>query len=395
MAIYSVSQIISHIQEKLSQDLLLSDVWIRGEISNLTQPGSGHSYFSLTEASSTLRCAMFRYSTGKDILKNGGEILAHGKISIYEARGDVQLIVDLVQPKGVGELQIQIQQLKLKLENEGLFDPLRKRSLPSFPKVIGVVTSPSGAVWHDIQTVISRRYPIAELILAPTKVQGDDADQNISYALKKLNDMDNVDVIILARGGGSVEDLSSFNEESVARAIFGSKIPVITGLGHETDLTISDLVADQYAPTPSAAAELTVPNKIEILSTLVALQQTQTMAIMNLIRGYANTIHYMTPRIENAIPGLDQSRLHIDELLTDITTTVRQEIGSGISKLDSLTARLNALSPRNTLERGYAIVESSQSVIRSATELRKNDQINVTLANGNVEAQVISIHHSE
>jgi exodeoxyribonuclease VII large subunit len=395
MAIYSVSQITSYLQEKLNQDLLLSDVWIRGEVSNLTQPGSGHSYFSLTETSSTLRCAMFRRSTGNHLLSNGVEILAHGRISIYEARGDIQLIVDLVQPEGIGDLKIQIEQLKLRLENEGLFDPLRKRSLPPFPKAIGVVTSPSGSVWHDIQTVISRRYPMAELILAPTTVQGDDAPQNISYALQALNEMNSVDVIILARGGGSVEDLSSFNEESVARTIFGSKIPVITGLGHETNLTISDLVADQYAPTPSAAAELTVPDKTEIFSTLVASQQTQTMAIMNLIQGYRNTVHYLAPRVKNAIPRLDQSRLHIDELLTDINTTVRQEIDSGISKLDSLLARLNALSPKSTLERGYAIVESSQSVIRSASALRKDDQINVTLASGNVEARVTSVRHSE
>lgn len=214
MLVYAVSQVTSYLKTLLQVDDLLADIWVRGEVRNLARPGSGHSYFSLGDASASISCVMFKQARGSDCLMTGGEILAHGRISLYEIRGQLQLIVDLVEPEGTGELQLQLERLKLKLQNEGLFEANRKRTLPLFPKRLGVVTSADGAVWRDIQNVISRRYPLVQLVLAPTPVQGEDAEIGIIEAVRLLNHSGNVDVIVVARGGGSLEDLWAFNSDS-------------------------------------------------------------------------------------------------------------------------------------------------------------------------------------
>ena len=234
MAVYSVSQVIGYLGDVLAQDALLQDLWIRGEVANLARPGSGHSYFTLRDSSGTLRCVMFRRARGAELLSNGAAVVAHGRVSIYGVRGELQLIADIVQPEGVGELQMRLEQLKLKLETEGLFEPSRKRPLPAFPRKVGAVTSPTGAVWQDIQTVIGWRYPLVELLLAPTAVQGELAAQGIVDAFDALNEVPDVDTVIVARGGGSLEDLWPFNEEAVARAIFSSRAPVISAIARRS-----------------------------------------------------------------------------------------------------------------------------------------------------------------
>ena len=283
--LHTVSQVTSYIKELLEGDPLLSDIFVQGEVSNLRVSSAGHSYFTLKDCSSLLNCVMFRGQSGSDLLNNGTEVSTHGRLSFYEPRGSMDYMVDLAMPEGTGKLSLELEQLKIRLEAAGLFEKSRKRTLPTFPKVIGVVTSPSGSVFHDIQNVISRRYPLAKLLLSPSQVQGDAAASNIVSALELLNVNGEADVIIIARGGGSLEELWPFNEELVANAIFGSRIPVISGVGHETDITISDLVADLRAPTPSAAAELAVPDQLVLKENLSEM----------IMRSYSVCLLYTSP----------------------------------------------------------------------------------------------------
>ena len=274
MSVYAVSQVVSYMNELLAYDDVLQDIWIEGEIPQVTISAAGHAYFTLLDGNNSLRCVMFRNARGMEHLQDGAAIIAHGRMSIYEARGDLQLVVDIAQPEGVGELQLKLEQLTHKLEQEGLFDPSRKRPIPEFPRRVGVITSETGAVWHDIQTVTARRYPLVELVLAPTLVQGDRAAAGIVEAFRAMNSEPGIDMVIVARGGGSMEDLWPFNEEAVARAVFSSQAPVISAVGHETDHTICDLVADLRAPTPSAAAELAVPDRAELALRIASGHQT-------------------------------------------------------------------------------------------------------------------------
>ena len=392
MAIYSVSQITRYLRDILDQDMVLREVWVRGEVANLARPGSGHSYFSIRESGATLRCALFRTEFGAHLLSEGAAIIAHGRLSIYEARGDLQLIVDIVQPEGVGELQLRLEQLKLKLETEGLFEPSRKRPIPEFPSRIGVVTSPSGAVWQDIRTIVARRYPLVELLLAPTAVQGDEAVQGIVEAFDALNRTPNVDAVILARGGGSLEDLWAFNEEAVARAVFGSHAPVISGVGHETDVTIADMVADARAPTPSAAAETAVPDRLEIASSLRLAQQALSAAVAGELRSLRDAVTHVRPRLERGRPDLDSLRQGIDDMLGSVVKHLRRDIGARTERAGGLMARLNALSPGDTLRRGYAIVQTQTAaeVVIDAAQVAPGDSVEVTLARGGFDAEVSS-----
>ena len=264
MQTFSVHEITRYIHDLFDADDMLADVWVRGEVSNLTKARSGHWYFTIKDATAQLRCVMFRGAarTVRADVDTGDEILVHGRVSVYDARGEYQLYADQIEAVGsLGDLHVQFEALKAKLDTEGLFDPARKRPIPTFPKRIGIVTSPGAAAWHDMQNVLRRRFPIVELILSPTLVQGAEAPPQIVAALEKLNRRSDVDVIIIARGGGSLEDLWCFNDETVARAVAASRVPVISGIGHEIDFTIVDFVADLRAPTPSAAAELATPNR--------------------------------------------------------------------------------------------------------------------------------------
>lgn len=392
MAVYSVSQVTSYLRDILDQDAVLQNVWVQGEVSNLARPGSGHSYFSLRDANTTLRCVMFRGAAGAELLTDGSAVIVHGRVSIYEVRGDLQLIADIVQPEGAGELQLKLEQLRLKLETEGLFEPARKRPLPAFPRRVGVVTSPSGSVWHDIQTVSERRYPLVELLLAPTAVQGDGAAESIVDALGTLGGTPDVDVVIVARGGGSLEDLWPFNEEAVARAIFKSQAPVISGIGHETDVTIADMVADRRAPTPSAAAEMALPDRRELYSAVHASQQALSFAIDNQLRPWQETVGHLQPRLRRSRPDLDGLRLRVDDLLRSTAAHLRNRVAIQLERSEGLRLRLESLSPKETLRRGYAIVQTQPdtAVVTNSAQVRAQDVVQVTLARGGFEAEVSS-----
>lgn len=392
MAIYSVSQVVGYLKGFLAQDSLLQDVWVKGEIANLAQPGSGHSYFSLRDSKTTLRCAMFQGAVGTDLLSNGEAILAHGKVTIYEARGDLQLIVDILQAEGIGELQLKFEQLKAKLETEGLFQASRKRPLPKFPLRLGIVTSPNGSVWHDIRTVVERRYPLVELLLAPAYVQGKNAVASIVTALETLNQVPNLDTVIVARGGGSLEDLWPFNEEAVARAVFASRIPIISAVGHESDYTIIDMVADYRAPTPSVAAELSVPDRADLTLGILSSKQSITASISNHLRSNWQTLTQFQPRLHRGYPDLDTIRLRVDDLLGKATERLHRLVDMHSEHSNSLKMRLASLNPKDILRRGYAIVQTTGDsvIVSNAKQVAERDQVDVTLDKGYFRAKVTS-----
>ena len=390
--IYGVSQVTSYLQDLLAYDDLLSDVWIEGEVSSLRRAGSGHAYFSLRDDSSSLRCALFRNSLGHDHLTDGALVIAHGRVSLYAVRGDLQLIADAIQPEGVGRLQMQLEWLRAQLEREGLFDPSRKRPLPEFPKRIGVVTSPSGAVWHDIQTVIRRRYPLVELLLAPALVQGDAAAPTIVEAIESLNADANIDAIIVARGGGSLEDLWAFNEEAVARAVFASRAPVVSAVGHETDVTICDLVADVRAATPSEAAEMIVPDRADLLLRVSIASQTIEREVSALLIESEDEVGQLFSRMDRAVPSLDDQRIRVDELLEDAATALDHRLQLAAARVEGVSAALASLSPVDTLRRGYSVVSDRASgrVLTDAGKTDPGDTINITLHQGSIMASVES-----
>ena len=390
--IYEVSQVTAYLRELLAYDDVLADIWIEGEVSNLRRPGSGHAYFTLRDSQSSLRGVLFRNSRGLEHLQDGAAVVAHGRVSLYEVRGDLQLIADIVQPEGVGELQMRLEQLTLQLEREGLFDPSRKRPLPEIPKRIGVVTSPTGSVWHDIQSVIGRRWPLVELLLAPAMVQGDGAASTIVEAFVALNAEPDVDVIIVARGGGSLEDLWPFNEESVARAVFASSTPVVSAIGHETDFTICDMVADVRAPTPSAAAELVVPDRAEMLARVVGVAQVIENSLDAHLSSSSDDVDALRSRVGRAAPELDGLRLRVDDLLQDAQTALTHRVELLRARVSGLSSALSPLSPYGTLRRGYAIVSSrnSDEVITDSENVVKGDILDITLHRGSVVASVES-----
>ncbi len=371
---------------------MLQDLWVSGEISNIARPGSGHAYFSIRDGKATIRCVMFRNSRGMHYLESGAAIILHGRISIYEQRGDLQLIADIAQPEGVGELQLKLEQLKLKLEREGLFDQSRKRQLPRFPTKIAVVTSPSGSVWHDIRNVVRRRYPLVELALAPAPVQGEDASPAIAEALQAASSEPGVDLVILARGGGSLEDLWAFNEEAVARAIFACSVPVVSAVGHETDYTIADMVADLRAPTPSAAAELVVPDRKELITFTIAAAESMNASISRQLASGAETTHQLHRRLHNTLPDLDVLRMRIDDRIRSARQILAHLLTLNAERVQGLQQRLNSLSPHDTLRRGYAIVQrhDNLSVLSAHTQVEAGDDIDITLADGTLQAQVTS-----
>ena len=381
-----------HTRQTLERDSVLQDLWVSGEITNLARPGSGHSYFSIRDGKANMRCVMFRNSRGMHFLDNGAAIILHGRVSIYEQRGDLQIIADIAQPEGVGKLQLELEQLKLELEQQGLFDESRKRELPRFPKKIAVVTSPTGSVWHDIQNVVRRRYPLVELAIAPAPVQGEDAASAIAESLQAAGSEPGVDVVIVARGGGSLEDLWAFNEEVVARAIFACPVPVVSAVGHETDYTISDLVADLRAPTPSVAAELVVPAKTELMAFAVAAAQNMDASMTRRLSAGKDTTRQLDGRLHSALPDLDVLRMQIDDRLTSARRTLAHLLALNAERVKGLRLRLDSLNPRDTLRRGYAIVQRKEdgSVISASSEVSCGDHIDITLTGGELAAKVTS-----
>ena len=388
MPVYTVSQVTSHLRQALESDPLLGGLWIIGEVSNLRVSSSGHSYYTLKDEQNLLNCVMFRGQPGAELLGNGTAVSAHGRITFYEPRGSTDFMVDLAMPEGVGELSLELERLRMRLESEGLFEETRKRRLPLFPEVVGLVTSPAGAVFHDIENVIRRRYPLVELVLSPTPVQGDGAAPLIAAALERLDRDGRVDVIIIARGGGSLEDLWPFNEEIVARAIYASRTPVVSAIGHETDYTIADQVADLRAPTPSAAAELVVPDQDVLRRQLTELADQSRRGVAYLLEGNRNKLAGLVRRMELGLPNLEIWRRRVDDLGRVAHSATGGRLQLTKSQVDGLAQRIRALDPIATLARGFSVVEnlSSHQVVTSTGQVSVGDGLTITVADGIIPA---------
>ena len=389
MTLYSVSQITKYVKDIFDSDEVLTDLWVKGEVSNLSHSAAGHFYFTLKDATNQIKCVMFKPAYGNEHLMNGVSVSVHGRVSIYEVRGDMQIYGNLVQPSGVGERYLALELLKSSLEQEGLFLDSRKRPLPRFPKKIGVATSPNGSGWHDIQYVISRRFPLVELVLAPTSVQGESAPDGIVQGLRLLNQRADIDLIIIARGGGSAEELWAFNEEIVCRAIYGSKAPVISAIGHETDVTLSDLVSDYRAPTPSAAAEVAVPDMHEISEKLYY----DFIDIGNIMMRYLDSkksgIHEYDRSLKRHVPNFDSLRQKLDELTQQSGKTLLHRNDLMKEVLNAMKSRLQALNPANVLSRGYSILQKSSdaTIVMSKKQVQANEDLVVTLKDGKLEVK--------
>jgi exodeoxyribonuclease VII large subunit len=392
MDILTVSQLNTYLRESLDADEILQDLWVEGEISNLSRPASGHWYFTLKEGDAQIRAACWKSYVARisTLPTNGDAVLAHGRVSFYEAAGQLQLYVDMIRPAGVGLLHARFEELKARLDAEGLFDLSRKRELPPLPRRIGLVTSPSGAALRDILNVLSRRYPLAEVLLAGCQVQGDGAAETVVEALYALYEQD-VDVIIVARGGGSIEDLWAFNEEIVARAVFASPVPVISGVGHETDTTIIDYVADLRAPTPSAAAELVAPDVAALADDLAALADQLGFAMRQQLERAHEDLAEQQRRLNQRSPiaRLARDRQALDELLRRAGAQLAHRVALQRARLEGGRAQLAALSPLATLERGYAIVRraAGEQVVTTPEQVPVGDELEVTVQGGSFGAR--------
>jgi exodeoxyribonuclease VII large subunit len=392
--IWTVTQLTNHIQNLLEGHGPFQDIWLAGEISNPNRSSAGHLYFTLKDSRAALSCVMWR-STLLGLRwqpQQGDAALAHGHISVYPARGCYQFYVDQLQPAGRGDLHARFEALRERLRAEGLFETARKRPCPLFPQVVGIVTSAQAAALRDVLHVLRRRYPLVQVLLAPTLVQGDQAPAQIVAALHALDARDDVDVILLVRGGGSLEELWAFNDEGVARAIAASRHPVISGVGHETDFTIADFVADLRAPTPSAAAEMATPDQVE-LRRRIAGHAEQLRAHLEQRLGQAGQdLGQQQRALQRLSPQgrLDTSRQRVDDLVRRADRTLAHQRDLRRTALAGVQARLLALSPRATLERGYAIVRQRESgtVVRSIAQVHSGDGLAVQVQDGEFGATV-------
>lgn len=387
--IATVSQINGYIKKILDNNIILNDIWIKGEISNFKLHYSGHMYITLKDEGGVLKAVMFRASASKLAFtpEDGMRVLARGRISVYESGGSYQLYINEMIPDGVGDLYIAFEQMKKRLDSEGLFNPEYKKPLPAFPECVGVVTASTGAAVRDIINVITRRYPYTKILLYPALVQGNGAADSVASGIEYFNSAKNADVLIVGRGGGSIEDLWAFNEERVARAIFASEIPIISAVGHETDFTIADFVADLRAPTPSAAAELAVPSQTELLSQLATYGVRMKNHMSKLVENLNLKLNRLTP--QNPARRIDELRLRVDDYMR------RSENGFNISalakrkELAELTAKLDALSPLKVMSRGFSLAtDNDGNIIRSANELYEGEKFTLRLADGSAECTV-------
>ena len=394
--IYSVWEITRYIKQKLDSDELLRDIYVKGELSNVSQPTSGHVYFTLKDEYAELRCVMFRDRNAllKFTLEDGMSVIVRGHISVYEKRGKYQLYVEELQESGIGELYRAFEQLKKKLKDEGMFDAAYKKPIPAIPRTIGIITSPTGAAIRDMINITRRRFPHVHILLAPVAVQGEEAAPQIVNAIKLMNRVNSelmkVDVLVVGRGGGSIEELWAFNEESVARAIFASEIPVISAVGHETDFTISDFVADRRAATPSEAAELVVPDKRQIEKNLSAFELQLRQNIYKMIEEQRRRLESIEKNVLFRTPTerINQYRQTVDELKRTLIAEVIHRVQLHKKELQALTGKLDALSPRAILERGYSICLKEQKVVRSVRDITTGDMLRVLFQDGEAISEV-------
>lgn len=436
--IITVSQLTALVREVLEENF--EHLWVEGEISNLATPSSGHIYFTLKDSGATVRCVMFKSSVRamKFRMNDGMKILLKARMTVYDQRGDYQLVAEYAEPLGLGALQLAFQQTRDKLAKEGLFEAAHKKPIPALPTTVGIVTSPTGAAIHDILNVIGRRYANLQILIAPVRVQGEGATVEIAAAIADLNRYARVDVIIVARGGGSIEDLWSFNEEIVARAIYASRLPIISAVGHEVDVTISDLVADLRAPTPSAAAELVVSSKAQMLADCNSLERRLSQSMLRQLSDLSSSLEILKLSLKD--PGIIIERLmqRLDDLdagaeyaLTDLIQNHKQRVGAAenslnlhspakrireltgrienlsirstsamktklelmSSALSTASGRLNALSPLAILHRGYAAVSMMQTgkTVREVRSLKTGQALDVRFFDGVAECEVKGI----
>jgi len=433
MTILTVTQLNRQVRSYLEYEM--GEVCVAGEVSNLSKPASGHFYFTLKDATAQVRCVFFRnrHVGASHVVQNGQQVVARGKLSLYEARGDYQLIVEQLDEAGQGDLHRQFELLKVKLAAQGLFDAARKKPLPRIPDCIGVITSATGAALHDILTTLGRRFPLIPILVYASDVQGKQAAPQLVKALQQANHERRCDVLILARGGGSIEDLWAFNDEHLAHAIFNSLIPVVSGVGHETDFTIADFVADLRAATPTAAAESVVPDWLDLMARVQALQVALTSAISRFIKHkqlllrhevqkiaspgrLINThwqtldylerhlhraaaqlfaqkqhrLHLVVIRLEGKHPGLllQQARLRVHGLASNLIQRMDVNITQLRQHFMQQLATLHAVSPLATLDRGYAIVTYRKTVLLDSQQVKEGDVIDVRLAQGGLTCEV-------
>lgn len=385
----TVSQLTFRIRKLLEENPELQDVWVTGEISNLSRPASGHIYFTLKDKNASLRCVMWKTDAlrTRPNLQEGAAVEVHGRIAVYEPQGQYQLIANLIQARGEGALFQEFLRLKSMLEAEGLFDPERKRAIPEHPRVIGIVTSATGAALRDMLNTIRRRQPLAKVILAPSPVQGVDAPPALVDAIQALNQQ-NLDVILVARGGGSIEDLWAFNDERVVRAVAASQVPIISGVGHETDFTLCDFAADLRAPTPTAAAELATQTTLDDLRfQLSAYQSRLTDLTSNLLADHEALISSLATRLKYVSPErrIQSEFQRFDELSRRAFSALNHRIQLQSARVDGISKRLNALNPAGILARGYAIItrKSDGKIVGKVSQA--HGEMNVHVNDGEFE----------
>jgi len=385
----SVSQITGHIQHTLEKGF--ASVWVKGEISNLTRHSSGHWYFSLKDSGAQLGSVMFRRQNESVRFEptHGMEITAHGRISVYPPQGRYQLVVDQMLPAGQGDLHLAFENLKKKLHAEGLFDPSRKQALPKYPSKIGIVTSPTGAAIRDMINILSRRFPLSEVLILPVKVQGEGAAVEIATAIEAFNSLNECEVLLVGRGGGSLEDLWAFNEEIVARAIANSRIPIISAVGHETDTTISDFVADHRAPTPSAAAELVVPDQIELVKWFSQVEQSLLNNVRSRIDKYGLRLNSISKSYALKRPELmiEQSVQKLDYFEDRSLRATMDKISTLSARLDNLFVAVEASNPLSILEKGYSVLSDNQGeLIRSVDQVAVGAELSMRVNDGEIRS---------
>lgn len=388
----TVSELTQEI--KLLLETSIPPVWVEGEISNFKHHYSGHMYFSLKDEGAQIPCVMWRSRNANLGFEpqDGMNVLALGQITLYEKRGAYQLDIVQMKPAGIGALQLAFEQMKQRLEAEGLFDPEHKQAIPRFPETIGIVTSSTGAAIRDLISILQRRYPPAEIILRPAKVQGDGAAEDVAAAIEEFNEFGEVDVLIIGRGGGSIEDLWAFNEEIVARAIFNSKIPVISAVGHEIDFCISDFVADLRAPTPSAAAELAVPDATELISHTTMLMVRAQNRIQEKLKSYQEKLKGIVQSygFRRPVDLLKQYNQRLDEIERSMSRAIQHQLKLKKQELTTLQKGLDSLNPKSILARGYSICykADSQEIIKDANTLNPNENIDILFHIGKARSEI-------
>ena len=398
--ILSITQINEYIRTMMDGDALLTGVAVRGEISNYKVYPSGHHYFTLKDEGGALKCVMFKGNALRLRFRpdNGMKVIAMGRITVYPRDGAYQLYCTAMAMDGVGDLYAAFEQLKAKLAAQGLFDPAHKKPLPKYPGVIGIVTSPAGAAVHDMLRILRKRYPLAEVRLLPVRVQGAEAPGEIAAAIRYANHHRLADLLIVGRGGGSIEDLWAFNEEAVARAVYDSRIPVISAVGHEPDVTISDFVADLRAATPSNAAELAVPDQDALRQTLDSMSTAMVTVLQRQIKAARRHLQVLSasPTLQSPVNYLGQKRKSLELLKNRLLSAQTNGVNRRKQAYISLTAKLDAMSPLKVLTRGYAMTRLEDgTVLRSVRQVAAGTQVTVSLSDGRFSASVIDVKENE